>query len=172
MRLTKPLAALAAGLALTAPASAEYRDTTVPMRTQEIDLQSYLGKWYEVARYPNSFERGCQAPTATYSLNEDGSIEVLNACTNGKSRAAKAVKVGPGKLEVDFVSWLPGIAKGDYWVLYVDPGYTLAVVGEPTGRYGWVLSRSPQIRQSQLDQAQAVLMQNGYDLSGLMLIAQ
>lgn len=172
MRPTNPLAALAALTLLSTPASAEYRDTSVPMKTQEIDLQSYLGKWYEVARYPNTFERGCQAPTATYSQNADGTVEVLNACAGGRSRSAEAVKVGPGKFEVDFVRWLPGVAKGDYWVLYVDNGYDLAVVGEPTGRYGWVLSRTPQIRQSQLDKAQSVLRQNGYDLSELMLIAQ
>lgn len=172
MRLMKPLLALATTLSLTSPALAEYRDTSVPISAQAIDLKSYLGKWYEIARYPNNFERNCAAPTATYGMNEDGTISVLNACRGGRSREAVAKPVGPGKLKVDFVPWLGGLAEGDYWVLYVDPGYNLAVVGEPTGRFGWILSRTPQIRQSQLDRAKAALEKNGYDTSALMLVAR
>jgi len=173
MRSMNMILALGAALTLAAPgaSASPYRDTSVPMKTQEIDLQSYLGKWYEIARYPNNFERGCTNVTAQYGLQDDGAVSVVNSC-NGKTRKAEAVPVGPGKFEVDFVSWLPGIGKGDYWVLYVDPGYDLAVVGEPTGRYGWILSRTPQIRQSALDQAKSVLEANGYDTSEIMLVPQ
>lgn len=170
MRLLKPLLALALGTTLALPAAAaSFRDTSVPMKSQNVDIQKYLGKWYEIARYPNSFEKGCTNVTAEYTKTADG-VGVLNSC-NGRTRSADARVVAPGQLKVNFVKWLP-MAEGDYWVLYVDPSYSLAVVGEPTGKYGWILSRSPQVRQSQLDKAYSVLRANGYDTSKIYLTPQ
>ncbi|MBV7409335.1 lipocalin family protein [Maritimibacter sp. DP1N21-5] len=164
-------AAVAAAVSFALPAGADsYRDTSVPIGAVPVDLDRYLGKWHEVARYPNWFERNCASPTATYSRNDDGTVKVLNACAGGRSREALATPTGPGKLEVDFFQGLPGIAKGQYWVLYVDPDYSLAVVGEPSGRYGWILSRTPGIRQSELDRATTALEKNGYDTAELVIV--
>lgn len=177
MRLPALIAAAALVLGSATAVFANYRDTSVPMRTADISVSRYLGKWYEIARFPNRFERGCQGVTAEYGLQEDGNVSVLNTCRKGSatgpasSRGAEARKVGPGQFKVNFVKWLP-MAEGDYWVLYVDPGYNLAVVGEPTGRYGWILSRTPQISRTLLDKAYEVLQSNGYDTNQLQLVSQ
>ncbi|MAM60727.1 MAG: lipocalin [Maritimibacter sp.] len=177
MRFTKGLMALAAAAAMATPAMAEYRDTSVPMTTVNVDVERYMGKWYEIARFPNWFETNFAGVTAQYTLQGD-TFEVLNTCHKGspdgpaRSRKAEATPVGPGKVKVDFVQALPGIGVGDYWVLYVASDYSLAVVGEPSGSTGWVLSRTPQIRQSQLDQAYSVLRKNGYDTSEIVLVPQ
>ncbi|MGR3362670.1 MAG: lipocalin family protein [Maritimibacter harenae] len=177
MSLRKLLASAVVATALALPAAAEYRDESVPLTTANVDLGRYLGTWYEIARYPNNFERGCVGVTAQYARDGD-KISVLNTCRKGSvdgpatSRKGEAVPVGPGKLKVDFVPWLGGLAAGDYWVLYVAPDYSLAVVGEPSGKFGWILSRTPQIRQSQLDTALSVFARNGYDTGELRLVPQ
>lgn len=169
------------GLLLTLPLSAhaaEYRDRSIPISVQtDLNLQKYLGKWYEIARFPNRFEVGCVGVTAEYSMRDDGKVKVLNTCRQGtldgkvEQAEGQASVVGPGKLSVTFVPWLP-FAKGDYWVLYVDKEYSLAVVGEPKGRTGWVLARSPKISAATYDKALKVLQQNGYDTSKIMVVNQ
>jgi apolipoprotein D and lipocalin family protein len=116
-----------------------------------LDTQRYLGSWYEIARYPNSFQRGCVGVTATYTPREDGRIGVRNECRmerlDGPVRSieGKAWQVGDqadsAKLKVQFF-W-PFAA--NYWVIALDPDYRWAVVGEPSRDYLWVLSRTPQM---------------------------
>lgn len=115
-----------------------------------LDLERYLGTWYEVAKYPNSFERGLVAVTAEYSWREDGRVRVLNSGLEGsfdgerKSAEGKAWvpdAAAPARLRVSFF-W-PFAA--DYWVIGLDPDYRWAVVGEPDRRYLWVLSRTPTL---------------------------
>ncbi|PRY23122.1 apolipoprotein D and lipocalin family protein [Aliiruegeria haliotis] len=164
--------AMVAGLMviLAAPAMAErYRDRDVEMiPVSQLDLERYLGKWYEIARFPNRFEKGCEGVTAEYALRDDGKISVLNTCRIGapdgevKTADGQAKVVGPGKLSVTFVPWLP-FARGDYWVLHVDEDYTLAVVGAPRGTTGWILARSPSISDEARATAEEVLRRNGYD---------
>ena len=146
-------AALAGLLILVCgPAVAEtYRDRTVEMvPVAELDLDRYLGKSYEIARFPNRFEKRCEGVTAEYALRADGQAKV----------------VGPGKLSVTFVPWLP-FARGDYWVLYLDADYTLAVVGAPRGTTGWILARTPSISPEARSMAEKALVRNGYDPSRL-----
>jgi apolipoprotein D and lipocalin family protein len=149
MRLPTFFYAAAAALGLAEPAAAGYRDTSQPIGVvTNLDLGRYLGKWYEIARFPNRFERNCAGVTAEYSLNPDDTIKVVNTCHKGAPDGpvdvaeGKATVVAPGKLEVTFVPWLP-FAKGDYWVLHVDAAYSFAVVGEPSGKTGWILARGP-----------------------------
>ena len=156
------------------PAIAEtHRDRNVEMvSVAELDLGRYLGKWYEIARFPNRFEKGCEGVTAEYGLRSDGKISVLNTCRigapDGKIKSAKgqAKVVGPGKLSVTFVPWLP-FARGDYWVLYLDEDYSLAVVGAPRGTTGWILARTPEISPQERSVAEEILKRNGYDPSRL-----
>lgn len=155
-----------------------YRDRSVPMSVvQTLDLDRYLGRWYEIARFPNRFEKGCVGVTADYSLRTDGKIRVLNSCRKNtldgplKQADGQATVVAPGKLSVTFVPWLP-FAKGDYWVLYLDPGYQMAVVGEPKGKTGWILARKPKISEDDFRKATAALTANGYDVSRLMMVLQ
>lgn len=150
-----------------------YRDRSVEMApVAALDVERYLGRWYEIARFPNRFEKGCEGVTAEYARREDGRISVLNTCRIGapdgevKSAEGQAKVVGPGKLSVTFVPWLP-FARGDYWVLYLDAAYTLAVVGAPRGTTGWILARTPSISPEARAAAEDVLRRNGYDPSRL-----
>lgn len=165
--------------ALTAPAgAASYRDTSAPIGVvTNLDLTRYLGKWYEIARFPNRFERGCQGVTAEYTARDDGKIGVRNTCRegapDGPARVAEgsARVEGPGRLSVNFVPWLP-FARGDYWVLYVDAGYSFAVVGEPSGKTGWVLARTAELAPAKWQKALSVLAAAGYDSSKIERVAQ
>ncbi|MDE2410325.1 MAG: lipocalin family protein [Sphingomonadales bacterium] len=118
----------------------------VPQPARSVDLDRYLGRWYELYRYDAPFQRGCEAVTADYARNRDGSIRVLNSCRKGTPTGplktatgkAKVVDATSGaKLKVSFF----GPFYGAYWVLDHDPDYQWAIVGEPSGRFLWVLSR-------------------------------
>ncbi|WP_439141152.1 lipocalin family protein [Planktotalea sp.] len=166
-------------VALALPASAaQYRDTSVPMTVEgALDLNRYLGKWYEIARFPNRFERGCVGVTAEYSMRSDGDVRVVNTCREGTLDGKVTVADGsarveaPGRLSVTFVPWLP-FARGDYWVLYVAPDYSMAVVGNPKGTTGWILARTQQISAKQRALAEGILANNGYDVSKLEDVLQ
>ncbi len=114
-----------------------------------VDLQRYLGKWYEIARLPTSFQEGCSETTATYSLLPNGNISVLNECVKkGKPKTAKgtakvADKTTGAKLKVTFF-W-PFYA--DYWIIKLGDNYEYAVVGTPNRKYLWILGRTPQMRE-------------------------
>lgn len=114
----------------------------------KLDLQKYLGHWYEIAAIPYHFEKGCHCSQANYSVNTDGTIKILNACkrdsVNNKYdvKEGKAwVKGNPAKLQLEF--FFPFDAR--YWVLQVDRKYRYAMVGEPTKKHLWILSRTPTL---------------------------
>ncbi|MBW3243893.1 lipocalin family protein [Epibacterium sp. DP7N7-1] len=169
---------------LTVSTSAQaggYRDTDVPLTVEEdLDLSRYLGKWYEVARFPNNFEMGCEGVTAEYSALPEDRIKVVNSChkggLNGPIDTAEGVArvTGPGMLEVNFVPWLRILpfTWGDYWVLNVDTEYEVAVIGTPKGKHGWILARTPEISAEQLTEAKSVLRDNGYDIGALEMVPQ
>ncbi|MEM6934466.1 MAG: lipocalin family protein [Pseudomonadota bacterium] len=157
-----------------------YRDASVPITTNgPVDLERYQGLWYEIARYPNRFEEGCVGVTAEYALNDDGSVKVTNTCREGSLDGPSDVAEGRAtltstegdKLEVGFVPWLP-FAVGDYWILDVTDDYSVAVIGAPSGDYGWILARDPVLPEDQLEVAYAVLRRNGYDTGQLYLTPQ
>ena len=157
-----------------------YRDVSVPMETHgPVEIARYQGLWYEIARYPNSFEEGCFGVTAEYSLNEDGSVKVVNSCRQGAldgplevaEGRATLVSAEGDKLEVGFVPWLP-FAVGDYWILNVTEDYSVAVIGTPDGGFGWILARQPMLAATELEAAYAVLRRNGYDPALLYLTPQ
>lgn len=170
--------ALGAGTAaLAGPALPTAPDPSGMAVVQGVDLSRYAGLWYEIARFPASFERNCVGVTAEYGLRADGKVDVLNTCRKGSldaaPRSAKAVATveGPGKLSVNFVPWLP-FAAGDYWLLHLASDYSLAVVGEPGRDYGWILSRTKTIDAKALEAAKAVLAANGYDVTRLEMVQQ
>ena len=118
-----------------------------------VDLERYLGKWYEIASYPAWFQKGCTASTAEYSLLPDG-IWVVNRCR--KDRPDGPLKESKGKAEiVDTATnaklkvWFFWPFKGNYWIIDLDPDYKWAVVGEPSREYLWILSRAPTMEKSQ-----------------------
>jgi apolipoprotein D and lipocalin family protein len=164
-----------AALSLVIFQSAAAKDSPV-QAVPALDLKRYAGKWYEIARLPNRFQRKCIGDvTATYTLRTDGKITVLNECAEaGKTNTAKgtakrARNNGPNsKLKVTFF-WP---FYGDYWVLALDPEYQWALVGEPERKYLWVLSRSPQMDEAQLKAVLQRATEQGYDLSGLIRTRQ
>ena len=173
--------ALVSLLALSACMSGTvYRDTTIPVPTaMQVDLNRYQGLWYEIARFPVSFEEGCVGVTAEYTLNPDGTVKVVNTCREGtldappRSSTATAESVSPSnaKLKVDFVPYIP-FTSGDYWILDIDAAYQTVVIGNPAGTTGWVLARQPQISEQRLQRGYAVLERAGYDTSQMTLTPQ
>lgn len=164
---------LAAALCLLTGCSANYRDQSVEVMTEPtLDLERYAGLWYEVARFPNFFERGCVAATAEYTPRPDGRITVLNSCRDGAldgelkqaEGVARIAGDNPARLEVSFTPYIP-FAWADYWVLDIDPDYTVAVIGSPGGGLGWVLARDRALPPARVDAALQVLARNGYDIS-------
>lgn len=154
-----------------------YRDTSVAMDSvATLDIARYQGLWYEIARFPNGFERDCTGVTAHYGPLPDGRISVRNSCRKHSLDAPLTVAEGtarvaaPGQLKVKFVQWLP--FEGDYWVLDVTPDYGVSVVGVPSGDFGWILARTPTLDADARDAALTVLRANGYDVSQLIWTEQ
>lgn len=151
-----------------------------PLRTVgKVELGRYLGKWYEIARYPNSFQKDCTEATAEYTQADDGKIRVTNTCRKvGKTEFTSATgvarvedPVSQAKLKVNFVpGWLrwTGIGNGDYWIIDLDQDYTFAVVSEPARKYLWILSRTPTPAPAVLDGIRKRLVEQGFDLSKLI----
>lgn len=154
-------------------------DVTPPQTVSSIDLNRYQGTWYELARLPMFFQRNCAQSEAHYKLKDDGALGVINRClthsgtweeATGTATAQQAGKTD--KLWVVFDNWfsrlLPGFTKGDYWVLYVDKDYHVALVGNPDRKYLWLLSRTPTvpvaIREDLLGRARS----QGYDTDRLI----
>ena len=138
------------------------------------DLDRYLGKWYEIARYDHSFERGLVGSTAMYTLRDDGKIKVLNSghlnTLDGPYKEsvgkAKARKNGmPGQLEVSFF----GPFYGDYDILELAPDYSYSVVGSSSPTY---LCRTPQLSTATKDKILLNLRHRGYDTSKLIWVKQ
>lgn len=181
MRFSLLLAAVT-GLAACS-SQPDYRAETAPPETvQDVDLQRYQGLWYEIARYPNSFEDTgdytCVGVTAEYALREDGKIDVTNSCrqdtTDGELEVAEGVArvVGPGKLKVKFApAWVP-FASGDYWILDLTEDYSAVLVGDPEGKYLWILSRTPTLPEATLDRLLTTARNKGYETDPLYYPAQ
>ncbi len=143
-----------------------------PVTVDSVDLNKYAGLWYEIAKIPNSFQSKCDHnTTAEYKLRDDGKIDVINKCiekdgsVNVANGIAKVVDSKTNsKLEVSFVRIL-GISLfwGDYWIIGLDKDYKYAVIGTPTRKYGWILSRTPKLSESNLDTIFKLLLQQGYN---------
>lgn len=147
---------------------------SVPQPAKGVEIDRYLGRWYEIARYEQSFQKGCEAVTADYSLRPDGSIDVLNRCRKadgtcrGARGLAKVVSESGAKLKVSFF----GPFYGDYWVLDRADDYSWSIVGDPSGRYLWILARDATppapVIQELVDRAKTL----GYDTSLLIRTSQ
>ncbi len=144
-----------------------------PEVVKKVDVERYMGTWYEIASIPAVFQRQCAGgTTASYSLKPDGTVQVVNACytKKGKLSSAKGVAwvVDPetnAKLKVSFLPFGIKAAGGDYWVIDLGEDYEYAVVGHPKREYGWVLSRTPTLKKATLEKIEARLAERGYDFS-------
>lgn len=143
-----------------------------PRTVDSVDLKKYVGVWYEIAKIPNRFQKNCACnTTATYLLRDDGKIDVINRCTraDGTINEAKGIArivdtITNSKLEVSFVRVL-GIQLfwGDYWIIGLETNYRYAVVGTPSRKYGWILSRSPILLQEDQNRIFEMLYAQGYE---------
>lgn len=138
-----------------------------------VDLNRYLGTWYEIARFPHRFQEGCVASKANYTLLDDGKIGVLNQCykagLNGEISSAKGKawvvdKETNAKLKVSFF-WP---FAGDYWIIDLGENYEYAVVGHPSRTYLWILSRTPEMDEALYDRLLEKLQKQGYDTNRLI----
>ncbi|KAA0254424.1 lipocalin family protein [Acidobacteria bacterium ACD] len=170
----KPLPILATVVALAgcSPSTTE-RLGLPPLETvPHVDLARYVGTWYEIASFPQSFQEGCVATTATYTIRGDGDIDVLNRCRkdsldgeekSARGRARVVDRSTNAKLEVSFFRpfW------GDYWIVDLGADYDFAVVGHPGRDYLWILSRAPTMPEATNGGILARLQAQGYDTSRL-----
>lgn len=142
-------------------------NTNVPQPLKSVELNKYLGRWYEQFRYEASFQKDMDQVTADYSLNDDGSLKVVNrGVRDGKVKEstgkAKVVdSVTNAKLKVSFF----GPFYGDYWVLDHADDYSWSIVGEPSGRYLWALTRQAKPSPQLIGQIENRVKQLGYDAS-------
>jgi apolipoprotein D and lipocalin family protein len=140
----------------------------------QVDVKRYLGSWYEIARYPNRFQKGCVDSRADYRLRPDGDIRVLNTCRkdnpegpvkSAEGRAWIVDKNTNAKLKVRFF-WP---FSGDYWIIDLGENYEYAVVGEPKRKYLWILSRRPAMDPESYQEILERLKEKGYDPGKLMV---
>ena len=143
----------------------------------------YMGVWYEIAKFPNAFQKKCVGDTtATYNVGEDGRVQVVNRCrtADGTSKVADGIARQLGgatspKLKVRFapafLSFIP-MVWGDYWVIDLDDKYQLSAVSEPKREYLWILSRTPQVAPADYDALLTRLTAQGLDVSKLVRTSQ
>ncbi|NYZ63255.1 lipocalin family protein [Luteimonas deserti] len=150
-----------------------------PPTVPAVDLQRYLGTWYELARLPMRHEpEDYRDITASYSLNDDGTVRVANRAIDGRGEPQEAIgEATPvegshnSKLEVSFLPeglrWIP-FTKGDYWILRLDADYRIALVGSPDRKYLWLMAREPHLPVALRDDYLATARALGYDLADLI----
>jgi apolipoprotein D and lipocalin family protein len=155
-----------------------------PLATIEaLDVSRYMGTWYEIAKFPNWFQRKCIGHTkADYSIQGDGKVQVINRCRLENGEMAEAIgaarQVGAAtspKLEVRFApAWLAFIPAlwGDYWVIDLDEEYQLVAVSDPRREYLWVLSRAPKVDQKSYENLLLRLTRKGFDIRKLEVTNQ
>ncbi|HKX93755.1 MAG TPA: lipocalin family protein [Methylibium sp.] len=173
------IAVLVLGLALSPVRGADTPLQALP----SLDVPAYMGTWYQVALYPNWFQRNCASDTrAQYRLLGDGTVEVVNRCRRADGRDDEASgqarpvgrldgdRLAPAQLEVSFLPralrWLP-FGWGRYWVVALADDGRYAIVSEPTREYLWVLARAPQLSPADEGTVRETLLRLGFDLSRL-----
>jgi apolipoprotein D and lipocalin family protein len=149
-----------------------------PLETvNSVDLDRYVGQWYEIARYHHRFQEGCVGSKATYALRDDGKITVVNECYDnsfsGKLRSVKGKawvvdKETNARLKVSFF-WP---FAGDYWIIDLGQNYEYAVIGHPNRKYLWILSRTPEMEEEVYQSILTRLQKQEYDTAKLIRTAQ
>lgn len=150
-----------------------------------VELNQYLGKWYEIGRYPNRFERGCEYVTANYSIIENGAnkgaVRVVNTCVINGNKEKPKVARGVAKplegsnnavLAVNFAPFPLPQGDGNYHIIYLDADYKHAVVGEPGRKYLWLLARTNSIKEADKALMLKAATDNGFDLAKIEYVKQ
>jgi len=170
---------LSAGAVVAAAAIVgSYSSTNAPLATvPTVDLDRYQGRWYEIARFPQRYEKGCHCVYAEYTKNPEGYVEVYNYCRKGgptgkeEGATGKAFPVEGShnsKLRVQFF-WP---FRGDYWILDLDPDYRHVLVGSPDRESLWILSRSPRMDRTIYERLVQTARQKGFQVEKLRVTNQ
>lgn len=180
MEVRQPIAVM---LALAFTASAE-GSVTEPKTVGRVDLRRYSGEWYEIARYPNRFQKRCAGDiVARYALRPDGKIDVDNRCRDDRGGEVRSHAIGKNvsrdgsnsKLKVRFapsvLSWLPFVW-ANYWILALAEDYSHAVVGTPDRKYLWILSRTPSLPEPVYEEVVKAIAAQGFDPTRLVRTEQ
>jgi apolipoprotein D and lipocalin family protein len=174
----RKIAWLVSAVALGVLARAVWAGTTSLTTIASLDAERYMGTWYEIAKFPNRFQKKCaRDTTATYTLLDDGRVRVVNRCrqSDGSQDAVEGIARQVGgppspKLKVRFapafLSIIPFVW-GDYWVIDLDDRYQLAAVSEPGRDYLWILARTPEVDPQAYQALLGRLAAQGFDLSRL-----
>ncbi|MDE2418861.1 MAG: lipocalin family protein [Burkholderiales bacterium] len=174
-----PVPTIVVALLCAMPLWAKSTEPVAPLHAiAQLDIQRYMGTWYEIAKYPNAFQRKCAAETrADYTLLDGGRVQVVNRCRNAAGGMEEVIgaarQTGPSnsaKLEVRFApAWLAFLpfVWGNYWVIDLDPAYQLVAVSEPSREYLWILSRSPHVEPAAYSALLQRLAIMGFDLRRL-----
>lgn len=158
---------------LSSCTSAQHNTQFPALQTVDhVDINRYLGKWYEIGRYPNSFQEGCTNSTATYSSPASGKIKVVNSCQNEKDgswktstgRAWIVDSISNARLKVSFF-WP---FRGDYWIIDLGQDYEYAVVGTPSRKYLWILSRTKEMSPDALEKVLQNVDKQGFVRDNLL----
>lgn len=177
------LCVLTATAAESVPENEERTSNAALSTIPALDVPRYMGTWFEIAKFPNWFQRKCAGGTrADYSLIEAGRVQVINRCRVESGEMIEALGVArqigsatSPKLEVRFapawLSFLPFVW-GDYWVIDLDENYQLAAISEPKREYLWILARTPHIDPDAYHNLLARLRQKGFDLHKLEVTKQ
>lgn len=179
------LAAIALALSVTFSHAADVATPSPPVLTpiSSLDVARYMGNWYELAKFPNRFQKQCVSDTrAQYNAQPDGTVQVINRCRQANGEMTQAVgaarqigeKNSP-KLQVRFApAWLSFIPAvwGDYWVIDIDPAYQLVAVSEPKREYLWILSRVSKADPAAYEALLGRLTRMGFDLNRLEVSKQ
>lgn len=156
-------------LLLLASCAADGPVIAPPEVVPRVDLARYAGTWYEIASFPQRFQKGCSDTRAVYTIRDDGKIEVLNSCfRNGKVDTAKGKawvvdSATNAKLKVSFFRPF----RGDYWIIELGKDYEYAVVSAPSRKYLWILSREPRMDDAGYSRIGERLRERGFDVARL-----
>jgi apolipoprotein D and lipocalin family protein len=149
---------------------------TAPHTVDQVDLNRYVGKWYEIASFPAPFQKDCYCSRALYASTDEG-MKVVNVCRRGsptgpldvaQATAYPVPETGNAQLKVQFL-WP---FKGDYWIIGLDPDYRWAVVGHPDRKYLWILSRSPTMDEGTYQSLVELSHSKGYQVETLQRMVQ
>lgn len=144
---------------------------------KDLEIERYLGKWYEIARFDHRFERGLVGVSATYSTRDDGKIKVVNSGFEGTLKGKLSIATGkakipdlnvPSKLKVSFFLFF----YGDYFVMELDQDYQWAVIGSSSDNYLWILSRTPVMDSDLYNDLIKRLIKRGYNIEKLIRVEQ
>lgn len=149
--------------------------SAAPLETvAQVDLARYMGTWFEIASFPQRFQKGCTDSRAEYRVRSDGDVEVMNSCLKDgkvdtvKGKAWVKDKATNAKLKVSFF-WP---FRGDYWIIDLGKDYEFAVVSAPSRKYLWILSRTPKMEEPRYQEIVNRLKDRGFDVALLSRTAQ